>query len=157
MARRGRGSVSEVESFRATIREAPRGGAYVEVPDGVVAALGGGGRLKVAATFDRRPYRGSIVSMGGPAKVLGLLKALRAELGKGPGDEVDVTVELDEAPRTIPVPHDLLDALDAAGCRAAFDAQSFSHRREWVTWIEEAKRPETRGRRIAATVERIGG
>jgi hypothetical protein len=146
-----------VQSFRATIREAPRGGAYVEVPDEVVDALGGGGRLKVAATFDGRPYRGSIVSMGGPTKILGLLKALRTELGKGPGDTVEVTVALDDAPRTVTVPVDLAEALAAGGRRGAFDAQSFSHRREWVGWIEEAKRPATRAKRIAATVERLGG
>ena len=146
-----------MESFQATIREAPRGGAYVEVPDHVVAALGGGGRLKVAATFDGQPYRGSIVSMGGPTKVLGLLKTLRTELGKGPGDTVDVTVALDEAPRTIKVPADLAEALAAADRSGAFDAQSYSHRREWVRWVEEAKRPATRARRIAATVERLAG
>lgn len=112
--------------------------------------------MRVVATFDGRPYRGSIVSMGGPTKVLGVLKALRTELGKGPGDTLDVTVDLDDSPRTLTVPADLLEALDAAGRRDAFEAQSFSHRREWVSWVEEAKRPATRARRIVATVERIG-
>jgi uncharacterized protein DUF1905/bacteriocin resistance YdeI/OmpD-like protein len=143
-----------VERFEATIESADRGGAYVTVPDSVVDALGGGGRIPVEATFDGVPYRGSIVSMGG-ARCLGVLKSIRDQLGKGQGDVVAVGVARDEAERTVTVAPDLAAALDEAGARPAFDALSFSHRREYVTWIDEAKRPETRQRRIAQTVERI--
>ena len=73
--------------FAAPIEEANRGGAVVAIPDEVIEELGGGGRIPVNATFDRIPYQGSIVSMGG-RRVLGVLKAIRTELGKGPGDEV---------------------------------------------------------------------
>jgi len=66
-----------------------------------------------------------------------------------------VTVERDDAPRTVTVPADLAAALDAAGRSAAFDALSYSHQREYVDWIEEAKRADTRARRIAKTVEQI--
>jgi hypothetical protein len=143
-----------MERFEATIEAADRGGAYVAVPDTVVEALGGGGRIPVEATFDGVPYRGSIVSMGG-VRCIGMLKAIREQLGKGEGDPVAVTVARDEAERMVTVAPDLAAALDAAGARPAFDALSFSHRREYVTWIEEAKRPETRQRRIAQTVERV--
>jgi hypothetical protein len=145
-----------VESFDATIRGAPRGGAFVEVPAGVVDALGGNARIPVSATFDGVAYRGSIASMGG-RKVLGVLKAIRTELGKEPGDRVKVTVEFERAERTVDVPDDLAVALRKARLRAAFDALSFSHRREYVTWIEEAKKPETRRRRVDETVDRVGG
>jgi uncharacterized protein YdeI (YjbR/CyaY-like superfamily) len=71
------------------------------------------------------------------------------------GDRVRVSMELDTEPRTVDVPLDLRAALaedDAAS--AAFVGLSYTHRREYVEWVEEAKRPETRDRRIAATVQR---
>jgi hypothetical protein len=143
-----------MEEFRATIAAADRGGAFVVVPAAVVDALGGGGRIPVRATFDGVEYRGSIASMGGE-KVLGVLKAIRDQLGKGPGDDVIVTIGRDDAPRVVSVPDDLRAALDAAGRHAAFDALSYSHRREYVEWIVDAKRADTRARRIAKTVEQL--
>jgi Domain of unknown function (DUF1905)/Bacteriocin-protection, YdeI or OmpD-Associated len=143
-----------MEEFRARIVAADRGGAYVVVPPHVTDALGGGGRIPVRATFDGVEYRGSVASMGG-AKVLGVLKAIRTELGKDVGDDVVVTLARDDAPRTVTVPDDLAAALAAADRRAAFDALSFSHQREYVGWINEAKRGDTRARRIAQTVERL--
>ena len=143
-----------MQEFRAPIVAADRGGAYVVVPATVVDALGGGGRIPVRATFDGVEYRGSIASMGGE-KVLGVLKAIREELGKGPGDVVVVTLARDDAPRTVTLPDDLATALEAAGRRAAFDALSYSHQREYVEWIDEAKRADTRARRIGKTVEQL--
>ncbi|MFI5709884.1 YdeI/OmpD-associated family protein [Kribbella sp. NPDC051620] len=141
-----------METFEAVIEEANGGGAYVEVPTEVVAALGGGGRIPVLATFDGVQYRGSIASMGG-RMALGILKAIRAELGKAIGDPVTVTLERDTAARTIEVPPNLAEALEAAGAKESFDAMSFSHRREHIQAIENAKKPETRTRRITKTVE----
>jgi len=145
----------KVEKFEAEIKAARGGGAYVEVPAAVVSSLGGGGRIPVRATFDGVDYRGSIVSMGGPTKILGMLKAIRTQLGKDIGDGVTVTVMLDTKTRTVDVPDDLVDALKAAGLHGEFDALSYSHQREYVEWIEEAKRPDTRKRRIAQTVSRL--
>jgi hypothetical protein len=125
------------------------------VPGEVIAELGGGGRIPVQATFDGIAYRGSIASMGG-CMALGILKQIRSELGKTVGDPVVVTVERDEAARTIDVPADLAAALDAAGMREAFDRLSFSHRREHVKAINDAKKPQTRARRIAKAVELTG-
>ena len=143
-----------MERFEGVIAEARGGGAYVEVPGEVVAALGGGGRIPVQATFDGVVYRGSIASMGG-CMALGILKQIRTELGKGVGDPVVVTVVRDDAERTVDVPEDLAAALEAAGVRDAFDKLSFSHRREHVAAINDAKKPETRARRIAKAVEMI--
>ncbi|MFC0627380.1 YdeI/OmpD-associated family protein [Kribbella deserti] len=143
-----------MESFEGTIEAGAGGGAFVAVPPAVIDALGGGGRIPVRATFDGLPYSGSIVSMGG-GKCLGLLKQLRTELGKGPGDQVTVTVERDASERTIAVPDDLATALADADAREAFDRLSFGHRREHVNAIEEAKRPETRARRIANAVRMV--
>jgi hypothetical protein len=143
-----------MEEFRAPIAAADRRGAYVVVPLDVVDALGGGGRIPVHATFDGIEYRVSVASMGGE-KVLGVLKTIREQLGKGPGDDVVVTLARDDAPRTVTVPDDLAAALEAADRRAAFDALSYSHQREYVEWVDEAKRADTRARRIAQTVEQL--
>ena len=131
------------------------GGAYVEVPPEVVDELGGGKRIPVLATFDGVEYRGSIVSMGGGGMILGVLKSIRTSLGKEPGDALSVTVERDTRKRTVSVPADLAAALAESGARPAFDALSFSHQREYVQWIDGAKRPDTRTRRIVETVDRM--
>ncbi|MBJ8339886.1 MULTISPECIES: YdeI/OmpD-associated family protein [Antrihabitans] len=145
-----------MEEFEAQIKstESGGGGAYVAVPAAVVDALGGGGRIPVEATFDGIPYKGSVVDMGaGPC--LGILKSIRNELSKHPGDSVLVTVERDNAERTVDVPDDLAAALAEAGVREAFDKLAFSLRREHVTAITDAKRPETRSRRVANTVHAV--
>ncbi|HEY3560938.1 MAG TPA: YdeI/OmpD-associated family protein [Kribbella sp.] len=141
-----------METFQGRIVVNDGGGAWVEVPGNVATALGGGGRIPVHATFDGVAYRGSIASMGG-CLVLGMLKSIRSELGKGDGDPVTVTVERDTAERTVDVPEDLATALAEAGLREAFDNLSYSHRREHVNAINAAKKPETRTRRIAKTIE----
>jgi hypothetical protein len=143
-----------MERFEATLMEANRGGAYVPVPAEVITALGGGARIKVRATFDGIDYRGSVVSMGG-GTMIGVLKAIRDQLGKQPGDTMTVTLERDDEERTVTVPDDLAKALDAARVRSHFDNLSYSHRRQYVMWIDEAKRRDTRARRVAQTVERL--
>lgn len=70
------------------------------------------------------------------------------------GDEVDVRVELATAPREVAVPEHLAAAFDEP-VRSAFDAPAYSHRKEWVRWVEEAKKPETRTARIEKTVESL--
>ena len=83
-------------------------------------------------------------------------RSVKAATGVDAGDRVLVEMELDTEPRTVRVPADLKAALAAdAAVEAAFAALSFTHRREYVEWVEEAKREETRLRRIAATVERV--
>jgi hypothetical protein len=125
----------------------------VDVPPEVIEALGGKGRIPVTATLDGVPYRGTIVRMGGGA-LLGVQKAIMAEAGVSVGDTLTVVIRNDDAPREVEVPNDLAEALgrdDVA--RAAFDGLSFSHKREYVDAINEAKRPETRARRIERTIQ----
>ena len=133
--------------FDGVLTAARQGGAYVEVPATVIVELGGGKRIPVRATFDGIDYRGSIASMGG-CMALGILKGIRTELGKGEGDAVTVTVERDTAERTVDVPDDFAKALAAEGLTQAFDKLAYSHRREHVNAINDAKKPETRQRRI---------
>jgi Bacteriocin-protection, YdeI or OmpD-Associated/Domain of unknown function (DUF1905) len=143
-----------METFEGRIVVNDGGGAWVEVPGDVLAALGGGGRIPVRATFDGVDYRGSIASMGG-CMALGILKGIRSELGKGGGDAVTVTVERDTAERTVDVPDDLATALQEEGLREAFDKLAYSHRREHVNAINDAKKPETRQRRIDKALEML--
>jgi len=81
---------------------------------------------------------------------------VKAATGVDAPERVRVEMELDTEPRTVPVPADLRDALRADDATwTAFAKLSFTHRREYVEWVDDAKRPETRARRIAATVERV--
>jgi len=78
----------------------------------------------------------------------------RQAAGVSAGDTISIEITLDAAGRTVPVPADLDTALDPEA-RAYFDSLSFSHRKEWVRWIEEAKKPETRTGRVAKTVDAL--
>lgn len=95
--------------------------------------------------------------MGG-VNVIGLSKANRALLGVEIGQVVEAEVALDEAPRTVAVPPDLAAALASEPDLAArFEGLAFTHRREYVGWVEQAKRADTRQRRVAGTLERLRG
>lgn len=147
-----------MSEFRALIEEARGGGGtWVQVPPSVVEELGGAGRIPVRATFNGVPYRGSVVSMGGGAMVIGILKDIRTSTGKNVGDEVLVTLELDDAPREVSVPEDLARGLAAAGLAQAFAGLSFTRKREIAGGVSGAKKPETRQRRIEAAVQELGG
>lgn len=138
--------------FRAVIEDAGGGGAFVSIPFDVEQAFGKK-RPKVAATFDGAPYRGTLMRMGGDCHMIGILKEIRARIGKSIGDEVEVTIVEDTEPREVVVPADLQSALDDHPRAAAFFAQlAYTHRKEYVKWIEEAKRETTRRDRIAKAI-----
>ena len=82
----------KIYAFDAVIQKVPDiDGAYVEFPYDVRAEFGKG-RVKVHATFDGAAYDGSLVRMGTPGHIIGLLRDIRALIGKGPGDTVHVTI-----------------------------------------------------------------
>lgn len=139
-------------AFQATIQSAGGGGAYVDVPFDVEQKFGKK-RVPVVATIDGETYRGSLVRMGGECHMLLIRKDIREKIGKGIGDSVSVTLQEDTTPRTVEVPADLAQALASDAVAAAFfEGLSFTHRREYVQWVEGAKRDETRRRRIEKTV-----
>jgi uncharacterized protein YdeI (YjbR/CyaY-like superfamily) len=147
--------MAQKRSFSAVIEDAGKGGAYVTVPFDVEKEYGKK-RVKVAATFDGEPYRGSLVRMGGLCHILGLQKAIRAKIGKSVGDTVAVTVEEDTARREVAIPRDLKKALmENTGAMETFSRLSYSHQKEYVQWIGEAKRVDTRHDRIAQTIVRL--
>ena len=126
----------------------------IELTDAQVAELGGGKRAAVVVGIGKRHARVRLAVMDG-RNVIGLSKAVRAELGVEIGDEVDASIALDTAEREVEVPADLAAALDAGGVRTAFDALSLSRRKELARGVSEAKRPDTRERRIATVLEQV--
>ena len=115
----------------------------------------GRARPPVRVTIRGHTWRTTPGIYGGVGHVV-VNRAVKAATGVDAGDRVRVAMELDTDPRTVRLPSDLRRALAAdAAAERAFEALSFTHRRQYVDWIEEAKRPETRSRRIASTVERV--
>jgi hypothetical protein len=139
--------------FKTTIMQAEDMNATgIVVPEDVVAKLGQGKKPKVVVLLKGYSYRSTIHVMGGKS-LLPLAKEHREKSGVKGGEKVEVTLEVDAAPREVEVPKDLAAALKKAGATAGFAALSFTYRKEHVRAIEEAKAPETRARRIAKAVD----
>ena len=141
--------------FRAKVELGGKTATGIPVPEDVVAAMGSGKRPTVQVTVGEHSYRTTVASMRGRYFVP-LSKANREAARVAAGDEVAVEIEVDAEPRNVAIPADLADALaDDATARAFFDRLSYTHRKEWVRWVEEAKKEETRTRRIAKTIESL--
>ena len=139
--------------FKAKLLESlsGSGGHLIEVPDGVVEKLGGKGRIPVRVTFDGVPYRGSIVRYRGTT-MIGVTKAVISEAGVSVGETLDVVAENDEAPREVEVPEELAKALRSRRLAKAWDSLSFTRRKELASGVANAKRPETRAKRVELAV-----
>ena len=147
--------MSATKRFRA-ILETDDGSAftYIVIPFDVKQAFGHG-RPPVRVTINGYPYRSTLAPYGG-VHYLGVNQSVRDGAQVKAGDKVTVTLELDEAPRTVKVPLELARALKANNAaKARWDKLSFTHQKEYVMAIEEAKKPETRARRITKTVEQL--
>ena len=141
--------------FHTTILQSGKTAAGIEVPEEIVTALGSGKRPKVAVTINGYTYRSSIAPMNGVFMV-GVSSDVRAAAGVAGGDEVDVDIKLDTAPREVNVPDDFAAALDAAPrARATFESLSYSNKSWHTLQIEGAKTDETRQRRIAKSIEAL--
>jgi hypothetical protein len=139
------------ERFTATLEE-----RHLVVPLDA-KALWGEARPPVTGTVNGVPFRSRLMVYGGQT-VLGLTNAFRAGAGLAEGDEVEVIIERDDAPREVEVPSALRAVLDGdETARSAFDALSFTDRREYANWIAEAKQAETRDRRAAKAIEMLRG
>ncbi len=138
--------------FQALVELGGKTATGLAVPDDIVAALGTSKRPTVRVTVGAHTYRTTVASMGG--RFLVPLNAdNRAAAGVSAGDEVDVDIEPDDEPREVDLPAELAAALvQDATAQAYFDQLAYTHRKEWVRWIEEAKKAETRAARITKTV-----
>jgi bacteriocin resistance YdeI/OmpD-like protein/uncharacterized protein DUF1905 len=140
--------------FEAPIEAAGSGGAVVVVPFDVHDAFGSK-RPPVRATVNGYAFRTTIAPMGGRS-LLGLNREVREGAGVRIGDTVSVELDRDDEPRVVDEPADFAALLAGAPeARSAFDALSYTHRREYVRWITEAKRDETRQRRLHRAIEML--
>jgi hypothetical protein len=146
---------TETFAFRAEIVGARGGGAGVMIPAELVERLGGRRQMRVLGSLNGVRYSSS--TMPGPwGLFLGVHKATQQAAGVAAGDVVEVEVARDTRPRVVELPPELKQALGAdPTLRARFDALAFTHRREMAAGIADAKRPETRERRLAAIVARL--
>jgi len=142
--------------FRATLELHGKTATGITVPPDVVESLGGGKRPAVTVTLKKHSYRTTIAPMGG-VFLIPVSAEHRNAAGIRAGDLLDVSVELDAAPREVEVPADLAAALKKAGLLKAFDALSFTRRKEAVVAVESAKKQETRERRIEKVVTDLSG
>jgi hypothetical protein len=125
------------------------------VPTELVEAMGAGKRPPVVVTINAHTWRTRIASMGGRF-LIGMSAANRTAARIAEGDVVQVELALDNEPRVVEVPEDLAAALNAdPTIRAAFDALSYTHRREHARSVAEAKTQPTRDRRIAKVIDSL--
>jgi Bacteriocin-protection, YdeI or OmpD-Associated/Domain of unknown function (DUF1905) len=137
-----------------TVLAAEDSGVFIELPLDVPAAFGKA-RAPVRGTINGHPFRSTVAVYGG-RYYLPVKRALREAAGVAAGDAVVVELEPDDQPRTVAPPADLADALTAdPEARAAFDGLSFTHQREYAEWVAEAKRAETRRRRVEQAVQML--
>lgn len=142
-------------NFRAVLQLEGKTATGIRVPAEVVAALGPGKRPPVRVTINGYTYRSTVAPLGG-AFMLPVSAEVRQGAGVAAGDEVNVDLELDSAPREVAVPPDFAEALDRdAEARRHFEGLSYSNKRRYIISIEEAKTAETRQRRITRAVTEL--
>lgn len=145
-----------LEKFDAKILSHESGGAFVEIPFDVQEVYGAKGQVKIKATIDGVEYRGSLAKMGHPCHILLIRKDIRAHIGKGPGDNVSIELEKDLEERVVELPAEL-EALfrKESELKDAYDQLSFTNRKEYANWIKDAKREDTKSKRLAQTADKL--
>lgn len=147
-------AATSVLTFKAKIDGVPNAsGTFVLIPPSVMKRFGGRIRVRVCATINGVTWRTTIANMGaGP--MIGVTAATRNAAGIERGDRVTVKLEEDKEERTVILPADFRKAMSKVQ-RKAYDSMSYTHRKEYVQWIEAAKKPETRTRRIAKALGKL--
>ena len=146
------------QEFEVTLLKPPDiDGAYFIVPFNVPEVYGTKAQVKVRGTIDGYPYRGSIANMG-EGHCMVVKKEIRQVIDKSAGDTVKVVMDIDTEPRIVEVPEDFQQVLNNnPEAKEIFDTFSYTHKKEYVQWIEDAKKQETRENRIKKAIEQIGG
>jgi len=143
------------QEFTVSLEEGPGGGPAIRVPFDPKTVFGKA-RAPVRVTIDQHlEFRTTIMAYSGVAWI-GLRKGQVTDMRLATGDQVDVHVELDDLPRTVDVPAELVAALEQdPEAFAAYERLSFTHRKEYARWVAEARRETTRQDRVAKTIERL--
>jgi len=141
------------QTFQATL-QTEDDSTFVVIPFDVKAVFGSG-RPPVRVTINGYEFQSTLAPYGG-THYLGVNQTVRKNAQVQAGDVVQITLELDETPRTIQPPRDLAQALKAnPAAQARWNKLSYSHQKEYVEAIEAAKKPDTRARRIVKTIEQL--
>jgi hypothetical protein len=142
--------------FRAILETDDGSAAFVRIPFDVKAVFGKA-RPPVRATVNGYEFQSTLTPYG-EVHYLGVNQKVRAAAGVRIGDRVEVTLTADETPRIVKPPADLARALKAnPAASARWNKLSYTHQREYVEAIEDAKQPETRARRVVKTIEQLAG
>ncbi len=144
------------QEFEAVTEKPPKtAGAYIIIPFDIQEFYGTKGRIQVKATFEGHLYQGSLAPMGGN-HILGVRKDILQAIGKTHGDHVNVAIEQDTEPRVVTVPEDLQKLLTENGtAKTFFEKLSYTNQKEYVNWIESAKKEETRQRRLEKSIQML--
>jgi len=145
-------------NFAATLKRPDGVGTwtYLDIPVYVSASFGVKGQVKVKGMVNGQPFRSSALPHGDGTHYLVVGKSIRDAAGVAQGDRVQVTLELDLEDREVGIPGDLGQALAAnLEAKLAFDALSYSHKKQYIDWIESAKREITRQGRITKAIEML--
>ena len=138
--------------FKAKIQAGDNGGAFVFFPFDVQREFGTKGKIPIDITFDGVPDKSSLMRWGFPQHLAGMPKAIREQINKQPGDHVEVVVWKDEAPRVIEIPDDFKKRLEKEKLLEFFEALSNTHRKEYIRWLTEAKKEETKKARFEKAI-----
>lgn len=144
--------------FSATLTREPDSAAtFIAIPFDVLSTWGTRARVPVKGTINGVSFRGSLAPYGG-IHYLGIKRDLREKLGIKAGEVVDVEIMVDTEPRVVVPPPDFQAALDAnPAARVRWMKLSYSHQVEYVEAVEDAKKPETRSKRIGDSIDRLLG
>ncbi|MBE4950376.1 YdeI/OmpD-associated family protein [Chryseobacterium culicis] len=144
--------------FKAVIQQnGEMNAAFVEFPFSTEELFNKKGQVKIKALFDDKvEYRGSLAKMKSDCHILCLTQEIRKQLGKTFGDEVSVSLTEDKEERVVEIADDIASVFkENPEARALFDKMSYTHRKEYIRWIEEAKKPETRENRKIKMIQMI--
>ena len=145
-----------VIEFSAPIIDPGGGGAYIEFPFDTEELFGTKGRIPVKVHFDGQPYHGTMLLYGTEKHIIIIVKKIRETIKKQAPDIVDVKVELDDKTRKITVPDDVQKSLEKNQMTLeTYNKLSYSHQKEYINWILEAKREETRQNRIEKMIQKL--
>jgi hypothetical protein len=147
--------MNQVISFTAILIKHPDLDAgYIEFPYDVFELFGKKGQVKVKVLIDKTvTYRGSLANMGLGCHVLGITREIRNKLNKSYGDTLEIELQQDFEPREVIIPKDAGDLfINNPIAKAFFDTLSYTNRKEYISWIESAKKEETRKKRLSELI-----
>jgi Bacteriocin-protection, YdeI or OmpD-Associated/Domain of unknown function (DUF1905) len=141
--------------FQAAIQPADGGGAYVFFPYDTQQEFATKSKIPIQAIIAGIPYRGSLIPYGMPQHMLHVSKAIRHQSGKDIGDPIEVELWKDDQPRILELPSNFQSLLEQEGLQPFFDSLSYTHRKEYIRWIAEAKTETTQSKRLTKAIEML--